>query len=200
MSIKSNELISFIKKNGGIAKFSAILEAGFHPDSLNNLLKQNKITKISRGLYMWVGQDFKENPDFVISSLQAPRGVICLLSALSFHEVTVEIPKYVEIAIPKGAHAYKIDYPPVKIYHFDYKAWESGIEEYKIDGHKIKIYNLAKTIADCYKFRNRIGMNVIREALKTSLKEKKVKPKEIMKYAKVCRVENGIRPILEAIL
>lgn len=200
MNQKSDELIPFIQANGGIIRYSAVLNAGFHPDSLMNLLKRGKIRKISRGLYMSVEQEFDENPDFVISSLQAPRGVICLLSALYFHEATDEIPKYVEIAVPKGTHAYRIKYPPVKIYHFDDKSWGSGIDEHEIDGHKVRIYNLPKTIADCYKFRSRIGMDVFRKALKVSLREKKVNPNEIMMYAKVCRIENSIRPILEAMI
>lgn len=200
MQRKPQELINFFKNNGGIVRFSAMLKAGFHPDSLNTLVREKKVEKIARGLYRLANYDFEEHPDLVIASLQSPRGVICLLSALSFHEATVEIPKHVDIAIPRGAHAYRIKYPPVRFYRFDSKTWKTGIEEHKIGGYRIKVYNLAKTIADCFKFRNKIGINVAREALKISVMEKNIKHREIMQYAKICRVDNIIKPILEALL
>ncbi|MDD5748483.1 MAG: transcriptional regulator [Actinomycetota bacterium] len=200
MQRRPQELIAFFKRNGGIVRFSTILKAGFHPDSLNTLQKEKKVEKIASGLYRLADYDFGEHPDLVIASLQASRGVICLLSALSFHEATVEIPKYVDIAIPKGTHAYRIKYPPVRFYRFDSEAWKAGIEEHRIGSYKIKVYNLAKTIADCFKFRNKIGMNVARESLKVAITEKNIEPKEIMEYAKVCRIHNIIKPILEAML
>jgi predicted transcriptional regulator of viral defense system len=200
MQRRAEELIDFFKSNGGLVRFSAILKAGFHPDSLNTLEKEKKVEKVARGLYRLVDYDFGEHPDLVLTSLQAPRGVICLISALSFYEATVEIPKYVDIAIPRGTHAYRIKYPPVRFYRFDFEAWQVGIEEHKIEGYKIKVYNLAKTIADCFKFRNKIGMNVARESLKVAITEKNIKPKEIMQYAKICRVDNIIKPVLEAML
>ena len=200
MQRKPQKLIDFFKSHNGIVRFSVILKAGFHPDSLNTLVKEKKVEKIARGLYRLAGYDIGTYPDLVIASLQAPRGVICLLSALSFHEATVEIPKYVDISIPKDTHAYRIKYPPVRFYHFDTKAWKAGIEEHKIEGYEIRVYNLAKTIADCFKFRNKIGTNVVREALKVAVTEKNVKPKEVMEYAKICRVDNVIKPILETML
>jgi len=167
---------------------------------LKILEKEKKVEKIARGLYKLANHDFGEYPDLVVASFQAPRGVICLLSALSFHEATVEILKYVDIAIPRGTHAYRIKYPPVRFYRFDYKAWEAGVEEYKTEDYKIKVYNLAKTIADCFKFRNKIGMNVARESLKVAITEKNIRANEIMQYAKICRVDGIIKPILEAML
>ncbi len=123
-----------------------------------------------------------------------------MISALAFHEVTNEIPQHVDIAIPRRSHANWIKYPPVKFHQFAPLAWESGIKIYKIDGHKIKIYNLAKTIADCFKFPNRIGINVARDALKRAIIEKKVNLQDIMRYAKICRVDKIIKPILETLI
>jgi len=202
MQNRKEELVSFFKRNGGILKYSAIMEAGFHPDSLSTLVKEGKIDKIARGIYKLAGRNraFERYPDFVTASIQAPRGVICLLSALSFHEITTEIPRYVNIAIPQGTHAYRIKYPPVRFYRFDFKSWENGIEKHKIGGYEIKIYSPAKTVADCFKFRNKIGMNIARDALKSSVQEKNVKPVEILHYAKICRVDKIIKPILEALL
>jgi predicted transcriptional regulator of viral defense system len=202
MSDRKQELVSFFKNNGGIVRFSDVLKAGFHPDSLKALIKEEKIERIARGIYKLAGRDyaFERYPDFVTASLQAPRGVICLLSALFFYERTTEIPRYVDIAIPQGTHAYRIKYPPVRLYRFDFKSWKAGIEKHQIEGHEIKIYCLAKTIADCFKFRNKIGINIARDALIEAVKEKGVKASEIMHYAKTCRVDNVIKPILEAML
>jgi predicted transcriptional regulator of viral defense system len=200
MGAKIQELMDFFHKQGGVVRFSDILKAGFHSDSLVVLRKDGKVERVVRGLYRIVDYEPGSHPDLVIASLQAPHGVICLLSALSFYEATNEIPKYVDIAIPQGSHAYKIEYPPVRFYRFAQNAWKSGIDEHKLDGHEIRIYSLAKTIADCFKFRNRIGMNVAREALKVAVAEKGTKPQKIMQYAKICRVDSIMKPILEAML
>ena len=136
----------------------------------------------------------------MIASFQAPKGIVCLVSALAFHEVTNEIPRFVDIAVRTGAHTNRIKYPPVKFYRFAPKAWAAGVEKHEIEGHAIKVYGLAKTVADCFKFRNKIGIDVARNALKVAVTEKNVKPKEIMQFAKLCRVDKVIQPILEAML
>jgi len=200
MQARTQELMSFFQSHGGAARFSAILKEGFHPDSLSALEKEGKVEKIARGLYRITNYTPGSHPDLVIASLQAPKGVICLLSALSFYEATNEIPKYVDLAIPQGTHANRIKYPPVKFYRFASKAWKTGIEKHEVESHQIKVYSLAKTIADCFKFRNRIGVDIARDALKFAITEKGIKPKEIMEYAKICRVDSIIKPILEAML
>jgi len=197
MQARTQELMSFFQSHGGMARFSAILKEGFHPDSLGALEKEGKVEKIARGLYRITNYTPGSHPDLVVASLQAPKGVICLLSALSFYEATNEIPKYVDLAIPQGTHANRIKYPPVKFYRFASKAWETGIEKHEVESHQIKVYSLAKTIADCFKFRNRIGVDIARNALKFAITEKGIKPKEIMEYAKICRVDSIIKPILE---
>lgn len=194
------KILDYFKKNGGIVRFSSLLKAGFHPDSLKALEKEGKVEKVARGLYRMTHYTFGSHPDLVIASLQAPKGVICLISALSFYEVTNEIPKYVDIAILAGTRANKIKYPPVRFYRFSHKTWEAGIEIHLAEGHKIRVYNLAKTIADCFKFRNKIGIDVARNALKIAVSEKGTTPQEIMKYAKMCRVVKIIKPILETMV
>lgn len=200
MQERTQKIINYFQNHGGVARFSSILKAGFHPDVLTVLEREGKVEKIARGLYRMTDYTLGSHPDLVTASLQAPRGVICLLSALAFHEATDEIPRSVDIAIPAGTRANKIKYPPVRFYRFSPKAWEAGIENREIESHKVRVYNLAKTIVDCFKFRNKIGMDVAREALKTAVTEKNIKPKEIMQYAKICRVDRIIKPILEAML
>lgn len=200
MSAKEKKFIEFLKKRGGMVSYKETIEAGFNKAFLRDNLDSGLIQKIDRALYRLSDGFTLSNPDLVAVSIKVSKGVVCLISALAFHEATSEIPRYVNIAIPRGAWANKINYPPVKFYRFTSKAWEAGIEKHEIGEYQIKVYSLAKTIVDCFKFRNKIGMDVTREALKIAITEKGVRPKEIMKYAEICRVDNIIKPILEAML
>jgi len=200
MGAKETELTNYLKARAGFASYAEIIEAGFNKVLLKVSLNSGRIQKVDRGLYRLSDGFSPANPDFVAVSIKVPKGVVCLLSALAFHEATSEIPHRVDIAIPWSTHANRIKYPPVRFYRFSPKTWESGIEEHEIEGHKIRVYGLAKTIADCFKFRNKIGMDVARDALKVAVTEKGVKPKEIMQYAKICRVDSVMKPILEAII
>lgn len=200
MGPKETEFINFLKKMGVLSSYAEIIKAGFNKALIKTSLNSGRIKKVDRGLYRLSDGISLPIPDLVAVAIKVPKGVVCLLSALAFHESTNEIPRRVDIAIPRGTHANKIKYPPVRFYRFAPKAWEAGIEEREIGGHKIRVYRLAKTIADCFKFRNKIGMDVVRDALKIAFTEKGIKPKEIMQYAKTCRVGNVIKPILEAML
>jgi predicted transcriptional regulator of viral defense system len=200
MGFRETKLISFLKKKGGVASYAKIIEAGFNKALLKTSLKSGKIQKVDRGLYRLSNGTSLSDPDLVAVSIKVSKGVVCLLSALAFHEATNEIPKYVDIAIPRGVHANKIKYPPVKFYRFAPNAWKAGIEKHNIGEYEIKVYSLAKTIADCFKFRNRIGMNVARDALKIAVVEKGITPKDIMGYAKICRVGKIIKPVLETMI
>jgi predicted transcriptional regulator of viral defense system len=200
MSIKDDELIEFFKQHGGILRHTDVYKAGFHNDTLRALIGSGRVQKLSRAVYKLAEFDDLVDPDLVIAAIKAPKGIVCLISALAFYEVTDEIPRHVDLAILRGAHANKIKHPPVKYHRFGPETWKSGIEEKDIAGQKVKIYSLAKTLADCFKFRNKIGMDVARSALKTALAEKKVSPKEIMMYSKICRVANIIKPILESLI
>lgn len=197
---QADKLMEYFQNSGGTVRFSGIIKAGFHTDSLKSLEKKGKVKKLARGLYSLAGISHDTYPDFTSAAQQVPNGVFCLISALSYYEVTDEIPHHVDMAIKQGARANNIKYPPVKFYRFAPIAWKAGIEEVEIDGIKIKIYSLSKTIADCFKFRNKIGIDVARNALKIAINEKKVKPLEVFRYAKICRVVNIVKPILEAII
>lgn len=200
MKQKTKKMLDYFKKHGGIARFYSIIKAGFHPDTLRALEKEGEIEKIARGFYRMTHYRFGSYPDLVMASLQSSSGIICLMSALAFHEATNEIPKSVDMAIPAGTRANIIEYPPVRYYRFSIKTWNTGVEEHETEGHKIRVYNLAKTIADCFKFRNKIGVNIARDSLKIAIIEKGISPQEIMKYAKICRVDKIIKPILETMI
>jgi len=197
---KIRNALDLFKDQGGILRTSEALSADIHPRTLYKLRDEGYITKLDRGLYKLTDDPPLSNPDIAIVAARVPNAKICLLSALDFHEMTKEIPHKVHIAIARTQRDPKIDYPPIEIYRFTDESFTEGVEKHEIDGQTIQVYNPAKTITDCFKFRNKIGIEIAIEALRRGLDEKNVEVKEILKYAKICRVENIIKPYLEVTL
>ena len=195
---KMRNALDLFKEQGGILRTSEALSAGIHPRTLYKLRDEGYITNLNRGLYKLTDDPPLSNPDIAIIAARVPNAKICLLSALDFHEMTTEIPHKVHIAIARTQRDPKIDYPPIEVYRFTDESFTKGVEKHEIDGQTIQVYSPAKTIADCFKFRNKIGKEIALEALQSGLEQKKIKVKEILKYAKICRVENIIKPYLEA--
>ena len=136
--------------------------------------------------------------DGLADAARVPQAVFCLLTALQFHELTTQLPRQVWIALPKGSHVPRIDYPPIKLIKYTGDAYTQGIETHSRDKVDLRVYSVAKTIADCFKHRNKIGLDVALEALRDARKQKKVSADDLWRYAKICRVANVMRPYLEA--
>jgi predicted transcriptional regulator of viral defense system len=132
--------------------------------------------------------------------MRVPNGVICLISALAFYEITTQIPHEVYLAVSRNSQVPHIDYPPVRIFRFSKSAYTEGITIHKMDGMPIRIYNPAKTVADCFKYRNKTGLDVAVEALKRHRESKHFNVEKILYFARICRVEKVMRPYLEAVL
>lgn len=165
---------------------------------LYSLRDKGIIERVSRGIYRLVDLPAISNPDLVTVSLRFPNAVICLVSALAYHDITTQIPHNVSVSVPRDSRMPSLDFPPIQAHRFSDEAYRSGIEEHLIDGVSIKVYSPEKTLADCFKFRNRIGMDVVLEALKLYKTRRNFNLIELLKYAKVCRVEKIMRPYLEA--
>jgi len=193
-------MIQYFVENGGVLRFKEITNRGFYPFQITKLLNAGKIEKIKHGLYKLKDFDPDNNWDIIHAYLQSRNAVVCLTTALDYYKLTNEIPDHIDLAIPRGSRTNNIIIPPVKFYHFSKESWKAGIEEVTESGQRFRIYNIPKTIADCFKYRNKIGRDVPINALKQALREKRTSVNEIMKYAKVCRVENVILPIMEVIL
>lgn len=191
--------VNFAKKHGMIRVRDAVKE-GIHPETLRRLCKKGLLVKMARGIYIPADSEISQNVGLAQISKRVPNGVICLLSALQFHDIGSQSPFEVWVAIDQKAAAPRIDYPPIRIVRFSGKALSDGIEIHQIEGVEVEIYNKAKTIADCFKFRNKIGLDVALEALKDSRQRKLCTNDEIWKYAKLCRVSNVMKPYLEATL
>jgi predicted transcriptional regulator of viral defense system len=192
--------IAIFKKKGGILRTAQALRAGIHPDTLYTLRDSGVLEAVSRGVYRLADDQPLGNPDLVTVATRVPSGVICLISGLAYHALTTQIPHEVHVALPRGSEEPRIDHPPIKTYRFTGEALTAGIETHEMDGVKVRIYSPEKTIADCVKFRNKIGMDTVLEAIRFYRERKSIKVDELMRYAEICRVKKVIRPYLEAVL
>lgn len=188
------------REHGGQLRMSKAIELGISRYRLYSLVDEGVLEKISGGVYRLTDLPPFTDPDLVTVALRFPDAVICLVSALTFHEITTQIPHGVSVAVSQKARWPKLGYPPLIVQRFSDQAYSNGIEEHLIDGVRVKIYSLEKTLADCFKFRNKIGLDVVLEALKLYKTRKGFKLDELLKYAKICRVEKVMRPYLEASL
>lgn len=192
--------VAVFREHGGILRTAQALRVGIHPSTLYTMRDNGTLEIVSRGVYRLADSDPLGNPDLVTVATRIPLGVVCLISALSFHDLTTQIPYEVHVALPRGAEEPRLDHPPVRSYRFSGEAFTEGVEHHKIDGVSVRIYNPEKTLADCFKFRNRIGLDTAVEAVRFYRVRRTVKIDELMHYASVCRVKKIIRPYLEAIL
>ena len=188
-----------IRKRGGIIHTGEALKVGIHPRTLYRLRDEGGLEQLSRGVFQ-LAERVLSNPDLVTVATRIPNGVICLVSALAFHNITTQIPRTVSIALKKGAATPRLSYPPISSHRFSDEALQAGVERHTIDGVPVNIYSAEKTLAECFKFRNKLGMDIVLEALKLYKARKPFKPALLLKYARTCRVEKVMRPYLEAIL
>ena len=166
---------------------------------LTRLTAAGLLDKIGRGLYRLPNHPGSEYEGLATVAAKAPQAVFCLLTALQFHELTTQLPRQVWIAMPRGSHAPRIDYPPIKMVQMTGEVYSKGVETVNRDGVKLRVYGVAKTVADCFKHRNKIGLDVALEALKDARAKRKASADDLWRYAKICRVANVMRPYLEAV-
>ena len=187
------------RERGGLLRTSEALKLGIHPRTLYGMLDANRIVQLGRGLYRLADAPETEHLDLITVAAKVPDGVICLISALAFHEITTEIPHEVYLAVRHGKEQPRLDYPPLRVFRFSEETICAGVEKHKLEGVTVRLFNPAKTVADCFKFRHKIGVDVAVEALKLCLARGKARPAQILYYARLCRVERVIRPYLEAL-
>ena len=166
---------------------------------LTRLTAEGLLDRVARGIYRLPDDPGSENEGLATIATKVPKAVFCLLTALQFHELTTQLPRQLWIAMPRGSHVPRIAYPPIRMVQMSGEVYTSGIEEYLRDGMNLRIYSAAKTVVDCFKHRNKIGLDVALEALKDARAKRKATTDELWRYAKVCRVTNVMRPYLEAL-
>jgi len=195
-----NKAIAIFKKHGGMLRTAQALRSGIHPSTLYAMRDSGALELVSRGVYRLADSPPLGNPDLVTIAARVPSGVLCLISALAFYDLTTQIPHEVHVALPRGAEEPRLDHPPVKTYRFTGEAFTEGVEIHELDCVRVRIYCPEKTIADSFKFRNKIGLDTAVEAVRLYRERRIVKVDDLMRYASICRVKKVIRPYLEAIL
>lgn len=166
---------------------------------LARLIAAGLLEKRARGLYSLPNAPVSEFETLTMVATRSPQAIFCLLTALQFHELTTQLPREIWIAMPRGSHTPKFDYPPLKMVKFSSEAYSVGVEEVVRDGVKLRLYSVAKTVVDCFKHRSKIGLDVALEALKEARASNKASVDDIWCYAKICRITSVIRPYLESV-
>jgi predicted transcriptional regulator of viral defense system len=190
------------RENGGVMRAAQALQAGVSSHALYTMLDRGVLERLSRGVYRLTDMPPLGNPDLVTAAMKIPHAVVCLISALSFHGITTQIPHEVMMAVARNMprRQPKITYPPIHLFPFSEKAFRAGVETHEMDGVPVKIYSAEKTIADCFKYRNKIGFDVALEALRLYCEGGATRADALMEFARICRVQHVIRPYLESLL
>lgn len=189
----------FIAHHGTLRTVEA-LRAGIHPRTLYAMRDSGTIEQVSRGLFRLIELPPPGEPDLLTVAKKVPKAVFCLLTALAFHRMTTQVPHAVELALPRTARVPRLDHPPLKVFRFSPDSFDAGVETHALDGVCVRVYCREKTLADIFKYRHKIGLDVALEALRTYRSQPKRDFQVVLKYARICRVENVIRPYLEALL
>ena len=184
----------------GYLRTAQALKLGISPATLYEMASTGILVREGRGLYRLAETELPGHPDLVALAHRVPRAVVCLISALAFHELTTQIPHRVYVALPKDTKKPRIDYPPIDVVWLSGWAYTEGIERHDLDGAVVAVYSTAKTVADCFRFRHKIGTDVAVEALKDYTRKFKTKIDELVRFARIDRVEGVMRPYLEALM
>ncbi len=187
------------RENNGMLRTGQAKKLGIHEPILIQMCEEGLLVKESRGLYRLAELLPLSNPDLVQVAIRVPESVISLISALSFHDLTTQIPYKIYIALPREIKAPRIEYPPLDIIYLSEKQYLAGIEEHSLDGFQVRIYSREKTVCDCFKFRRKIGLDIALEALKDYLRQPHRDVQAIQNFARIDRVEKFMRPYLQAI-
>jgi predicted transcriptional regulator of viral defense system len=198
--MKKIKLIQGLAKKRRIIKAKDLEEHGVTRNYLYRMSKQGLLIKVARGMYSLPNVPVTENQDILEVAKKIPNAVVCLISALNFYEITTQIPNEIWIAVPRDSWRPKIEYPIVHYTVLSEKTYKFGIDAIIINGISVKIYSPAKTVADCFKFRNVIGLDVAIEALKEGWKHKKFSMDELHEASKINRVLKIMQPYIQAIV
>jgi len=189
--------IELFRQHGGSLRMSAALRLGINRRTLYAMRDAGVIELVTRGMYRLGSLEPFAHPDLVTVATRVPQGVLCLISALSFHELTTQVPHTIDVALQRGTRKPRLDYPPTHFYWFSGPAFSEGIETHELDGALVRIYDPEKTLVDCFRYRNQLGMDVVLEAIRFWRARRRKKLDALLKYAGMRHVEHAMRPYLE---
>jgi len=188
------------RKAGGTLRTSEARSRGVHPRTLQHLVDEGAVEKVSRGLYRLSDVDPTRHDDLVIVARRSPKAVVTLLSAFDVHDLTDEIPHAVYIALPRGIHSPRLDHPPLHTVHVSEPAYSTGIETRMIGGVDVSMYSAPRAVVDGFKFRSTIGVDVATDALKRYLQRSNRSMQDLHRYAEACGMTNVMQPYLDALM
>ncbi len=195
---KTQAALDLVREHG-IVRPQDLVSHKIPPDYLDRLYRRGHIERIARGLYAWPAADLGENQSLLEAARQVPKGVVCLLSALQFHGLTTQIPHEVWIALAPKAWLPKVEHPKIRVFRFSPQALVKGVKEHSIYGIPVRVTTPARTVVDCFAFRNKVGLDVALEALRDCWRRKKATMDELHQAAQSRRMANVMRPYLESL-
>ncbi|MBI1401035.1 type IV toxin-antitoxin system AbiEi family antitoxin domain-containing protein [Hyphomonas sp.] len=187
--------ISLLKRKG-IMRLSELMAEGISQPTLSRLVNAGELVRPARGLYELAETEFELTHTLATVTKRVPRGVICLISALQYHDITLQTSNRVWVAIGESDRKPQLHYPKVRIVRFGEKAFERGIESHRIDGVAVRIFDPAKSVVDCFRYRNTVGLDVALEALRVAIRKRKASPDSIAEYAKALRIWSVLQPYI----
>ena len=198
MDTTADKLLELVRAQG-LLRPHDLAPLGIPRVALTRAVRRGQLERVGRGLYGLVARPVSAHGTLAEVARRVPKGVVCLLSALRFHDLTTQAPFEVWLAIDNKAATPKLDYPPLRLVRFSGAAQAEGVEEHVVDGVTVRVTGVAKTVADCFKYRNKIGMDVALEALRDGWAQRKLTMDALWHYAAVNRVANVMRPYLESV-
>lgn len=200
MTPSQDKLLALFQQHQGLLRRQDVVDAGIHPRALTDLVKQGQIERVQRGVYR-----LQASPGFAYDwllevSYRVPKGVVCLLSALDFHNLTTFIPSDIHLAVPIGSHLPTFDYPSVQLHQFGKRTYPYGIESHRVGAGSIRVYSVEKTLADMLRLQHRYGLTHFLEALKTYMTSTHYHADRLLEAAEVCGVERSMQTYLHAYL
>jgi predicted transcriptional regulator of viral defense system len=195
----STRLLRLARRHGSVSR-REVAEAKIHTQTLSRLVRAGTLERVARGRYRLPNAPVTEHHGLALVAAAAPKAVICLLSALSFHQIGTQLPHEVWIALDRRSRRPSLTYPHLHVVRFGGDALTEGVETHRIEGETVRVYSVAKTIADTFKYRNKIGLDVALEALREAWRARRFTMDTMYLYARICRVERVMRPYLEALV
>ena len=194
------KIVRALLKENGVIRSRDAREKGVHHEVLRRMVANGKIQKITRGQYVASDHEFSGKMSLAMVAKHIPHSVICLLSALDYHEIGTQNPYQVWIALAQKHWGSTLEYPPLKIIRYSEQTLAMGVEEVDVEGVTVRVFNIPKTVVDCFKYRNKVGIDVAVEALREVVETGRCKISEFNPYAKAARVQNVMRPYIEALI
>lgn len=198
--VSRERALTLLRRQGPLMRLSEFVGAGVHRDTLRDLRASGAIEQVSRGLYRLSSAPPLAEPDLVVVSRLVPGAVVCLVSALSLHELTTQIPHGVDIALARGRRRPRIEFPPIQVYWWSSAALEQGIETRSFSGVDVRVTTPERSVADAFRYRNQLGLDLAIEALRAWRERRGSKPERLLEAARVVRVEKVLLPYLQAVL